>query len=169
MTVTLQSLFQEHFAAYSAKYRLSRDMHRAAWAIQNCRTRELGGHVNSCPEGHFHQIAYNSCRHRCCPQCGWLPKTQWLDGWKQRLLPCPHHHIIFTLPHQLNDLWRFNRAAFADILFAAASQTLTELLADPKFLGGRVGILAALHTWNQRLQTHIHLHTIVTAGGLHDG
>jgi hypothetical protein len=74
--------------------------------------------------------------------------------------------VIFTLPHELNVIWRHNKAAFADTLFAAASQTLSELLGDAKFLGGRVGILAALHTWNQELQEHIHLHTIVTAGGL---
>ncbi len=166
MTVTLQTLFQQHYASFAAKYRVSRDMSRAAWAVIHCRTRELGGHVNSCPEGHFHQIAYNSCRHRSCPQCGWLPKQQWLDGWKHRLLPCPHHHLIFTLPHELNDLWMFNKAEFANTLFAAVSQTLIELLADPKYLGARPGILAALHTWNQTLQSHVHLHVIVTAGGL---
>ncbi|QDS93556.1 Putative transposase [Roseimaritima multifibrata] len=166
MAVTLQSIFQQHFDAFAERHRLSRDMFRAAWAVRHCRTRELGGHVNSCPDGHFHQIAYNSCRHRSCPQCGWLPKEQWLAGWRTRLLPCPHHHIIFTVPHSLNDLWRFNKAAFADTLFAAASQTLSELLGDVKFLGGRVGVLAALHTWNQELKSHVHLHTIVTAGGL---
>lgn len=166
MTVTLQSLFQQHYASFAAKNRVSPDMARAAWSVIHCRTRELGGHVNSCPEGHFHQIAYNSCRHRSCPQCGWLPKEQWLNGWKQRLLPCPHHHVIFTLPHQLNELWQFNKTEFANTLFAAVSQTLMELLADPKFLGARPGILTALHTWNQTLQTHVHLHVIVTAGGL---
>ena len=166
MTVTLQSLFQQHYASFAAKYGVSRDMSRAAWAVTHCRTRELGGHVNSCPEGHFHQIAYNSCRHRSCPHCSWLPKEKWLDGWKQRLLPCPYHHLIFTLPHQLNELWQYNKAEFANTLFAAVSQTLTELLADPKYLGARPGLLAALHTWNQTLQTHVHLHVIVTAGGL---
>ena len=166
MTVTLQSIVRQHFRRFAATHRLSPEMHRAAWAVRHCRTRELGGHVNSCPDGHYHQIAYNSCRHRSCPQCSWLPKEQWLDGWRKRLLPCPHHHVIFTVPHELNEIWRRNKAAFADTLFAAASQTLGELLGDAKFLGGRVGILAALHTWNQTLQEHVHLHTIVTAGGL---
>jgi len=166
MAVTLQRVFQEHFDHYAAQHRATREMHGAAWAVRHCRTRELGGHVNSCPDGHFHQIAYNSCRHRCCPQCGWLPKEQWLDGWRQRLLPCPHHHVIFTVPHELNELWSYNKSSFADTLFAAASQTLSELLDAAEFLGGRVGILAALHTWNQQLQPHIHLHAIVTAGGL---
>jgi hypothetical protein len=82
------------------------------------------------------------------------------------LLSVPHHHIVFTIPHQLNELWRYNKAEFANVLFAAASQTLSQLLADPKYLGGRPGILAALHTWNQKLDIHVHLHVLVTAGGL---
>jgi hypothetical protein len=141
-------------------------MHRAAYRMQQCRTACLGGHVNSCPQGHFHQIAYNSCRHRSCPLCNWLPREQWLEGWKTRLLECPHQHCVFTLPHELNPLWRYNKAGFGDLLFRAASESLRELLADDKYLGGRVGLLCALHTWNQTLEGHVHLHVLVTAGGL---
>lgn len=128
----------------------------------------MGGHVNSCPEGHYNQVAYNSCLHRCCPQCAWLPREKWLGGWKHRLLSVPHHHIVFTVPHQLNEIWKYNKREFANILFTAASQALSQLLADPQFLGGRPGILAALHTWNQKLDAHVHLHVLVTAGGLSD-
>jgi hypothetical protein len=126
----------------------------------------MGGHINSCPNGHYDQIAYNSCRHRSCPQCSWLAREQWLRKWKERLLPLPHHHCIFTLPHELNGLWFNNKAEYANVLFAAASQTLQELLLDPKYCGGRVGLLCALHTWNQSLLPHIHLHVLVTGGGL---
>jgi hypothetical protein len=166
MAITLQSIFTEHFDSFAARFHCSGDMLRAAWCIEHCRTRTLGGHVNSCPDGHFHQIAYNSCRHRCCPQCAWVAREQWLSRWKQRLLPCPHHHIIFTLPSELNVIWRFNKAEYADVLFAAASETLTELLDDPKYLGARPGLLCALHTWKQTLLPHVHLHCLVSAGGL---
>ena len=166
MAITLQEIFGQHFDSFAARYRVSRDMLRAAWCIQHCRTRTFGGHVNSCPDGHFHQIAYNSCRHRCCPRCAWVAREQWLAKWKQRLLPCPHHHIIFTLPSELNHIWRFNKAAYAETLFAAASETLQQLLDDPKYLGARPGMLCALHTWKQTLLPHVHLHCIVTAGGL---
>jgi hypothetical protein len=71
-----------------------------------------------------------------------------------------------TLPHQFNSIWRHNKAPFTELLFHAASLTLQELLHDPKYLGGRVGLLCALHTWNQKLQEHVHLHVLVTAGGL---
>ena len=95
-----------------------------------------------------------------------MPREEWLSRWKVRLLDCPHHHCIFTLPHDFNWIWRFNKAEFSNVLFQAASQTLTELLGDSKYLGGRVGLLCALHTWNQTLQEHLHLHVLVTAGGL---
>lgn len=166
MSLTLQKVFQRNTEAFFERYCVSSEMFRAAWCVKHCRTVELGGHVNSCPEGHYDAIAYNSCGHRCCPQCGWLDRERWLAGWKQRLLPTPHHHIVFTLPNQLVKIWRFNKRAFSNVLFQAATETLFELLADPKYLGARPGILAALHTWNQLLQPHIHLHCVATAGGL---
>lgn len=166
MKPTIQGILQQHFPAFAFNNSVSIDMSRAALQIMNCRTAAMGGHINSCPNGHFHQIAYNSCRHRSCPQCAWLPREQWLSQWKQRLLVCPHHHCIFTLPHDFNIVWRYNKAEFSEVLFHAVSETLQELLGDPKFLGGRVGLLCALHTWNQTLQEHIHLHVLITAGGL---
>lgn len=164
--LTVQSLLQQHYTDFAARNPVSPEMHHAAMMLQICRTAQMGGHCNSCPQGHYHEIAYNSCRHRCCPQCNWLPRQQWLDGWKTRLLPCPHHHCVFTLPHQLNPLWRYNKAEFSNLLFRSASEALRELLADDKYLGGRVGLLCALHTWKQTLEEHIHLHVLVTAGGL---
>jgi len=95
-----------------------------------------------------------------------LAREQWLDGWTNRLLDCPHYHVIFTVPHDLNTLWRFNRKRFAGAMFAAATGTLKKLLADPKYMGSEPGMLAALHTWSQTLATHVHLHVLVTAGGL---
>lgn len=141
-------------------------MWRAANSILACRTSTLGGHVVRCPQGHQQRIVYNSCRHRCCAQCAALAREQWLDGWANRLLDCPHYHVVFTVPHELNTLWRFNRKTFAAALFAAASGALQKLLADPKYLGATPGMLAALHTWSQTLATHVHLHVLVTAGGL---
>lgn len=147
--LTIQSLLQKHYNNFATRHPISIDMHRAAMMLQMCRTAAMGGHCNSCPDGHFDELVYNSCRHRSCPQCGWLPREQWLYGWKHRLLRCPHHHCVFTLPHDLNPIWRYNKTEFSDLLFRTCSETLQELLGDEKYLGGRVGLLCALHTWNQ--------------------
>lgn len=166
MQLTVRQILQTYFDDFAARRPLSADMRRAAWRMRNCRTAAMGGHVISCPHGHVHRIAYNSCRHRSCPQCSLLPRECWLSDWRARLLDCPHFHVIFTTPHDLLPLWRYNKRGFASALFAAASRALLELLADEKYLGARVGLLAALHTWSQTLAGHVHLHVLVTAGGL---
>ncbi len=169
--LTIQQLLQEHFESFRRRHHLSRDMGWAAICLRDCRTPALGSHRVYCPHGHESRFAYNSCRHRVCPKCSAVPREHWLDGWRSRLLNCPHFHVVFTTPHDLLPWWRYNRRRFADALFAAASAALMKLLGDEKYLGARPGLLAALHTWSQSLAAHVHLHVLVTAGGAaqHDG
>ena len=166
MAVTLQSIVQRHFDRYFARHRWPKHVLQAAQRIRDCRTPAMGGHIQRCPNGHIHRVHYNSCRHRSCPACNGLPGERWLAGWKERLLQTDHRHLICTLPSQLGLFWQYNRAVFPDLLFSSIRQTLLELLADPKYLGATPGMLAALHTWGQLLQTHVHVHVLVTAGGL---
>ncbi|MCK5245160.1 MAG: transposase zinc-binding domain-containing protein, partial [Desulfobacterales bacterium] len=86
------------------------------WCIMNCRTAIMGGHKQSCPDGHFHRIWYNSCKHRMCPLCAYLQAERWLIKQNVRILNCDHYHAIFTIPHKLKPLWRFNVALMTDIL-----------------------------------------------------
>ena len=133
-----------------------------------CRTAVLGGHVQSCPDGHVERVWYNSCRHRMCPRCAWLQIEPWLVQQKARLLACEHYHVISTLPDELRGLWLANVRAMTNLLFATVHETLDELLGDAKYLGACPGIIAALHIWSQTLVLHPHLHCLVTGGGLTD-
>lgn len=164
--VTVQQILQEHLESFTSRHKLPIWIRGAAERMRVCRTAVLGGHLIRCPRGHVERIAYNSCRHRSCPQCSLLERERWLAGWKSRLLDCPHHHVIFTTPQDLLPLWRFNKKGFADALFESASGALLELLGDPKYQGARPGLLAALHTWGQTLAGHVHLHVLVTGGGV---
>jgi hypothetical protein len=145
--VTLQTIFQDAFPAYEQTHPLPAHVRRAARAIMQCRTAALGGHVQGCPDGHMSRIWYNSCRHRSCPQCAYLQTERWLALQQARLLGCDHSHIIFTLPHDLNPLWLANVPVMTTLLFQAVRDTLTDLLAAPKYLGAQPGMIAALHTW----------------------
>lgn len=168
MECTLRAVFQQHFAAYANTHKLPLHVHRAALWLARCRTQALGGHISRCPEGHVERVWYNSCHQRCCPQCQGLASERWLDAQKARLLACAHHHLIFTIPHELNKLWSFNRAPMAQALFAAVRDTLTELLGDAKYLGARPAFILALHTWGRSLSLHPHIHALVADGGLRD-
>jgi Putative transposase/Transposase zinc-binding domain len=128
----------------------------------------LGGHVHACPDGHVERIWYNSCRHRMCPLCAWVQVERWLAKQKARLLACDHYHVIFTVPHELNELWLANVEAMTQLLFASVHETLCELLGHPKYLGAKPGIIATLHTWTQTLLLHPHVHCLVSGGGLTD-
>jgi len=165
MECTIGSIFRQHFAGYAQRHGLPLYLHRAAYWLSACRT-ELGGHLKRCPEGHVEHASYNSCHQRYCPQCQGLATERWLQAQKSRLLACAHHHLIFTIPHELNELWMFNRAAMAQLLFAAVRDTLSELLADPKYLGARAAFMLALHTWGRSLALHPHIHALVADGGL---
>ena len=166
MVVTLQGILQTAFVPFAQAHRVPPRVWRAAHAVMRCRTAALGGHVRRCPAGHVSEISYNSCRHRACPRCGRHRIGAWLDGWQQSLLPTTHFHVVFTLPSELHELWRWNRPALTDLLFRTVRETLLTLLADPRWLGGQPGILAALHTWGRTLTLHPHVHCLVSGGGL---
>jgi hypothetical protein len=51
-----------------------------------------------------------------------------------------------------------------NILFKAVSETLTKF--GENELGGKMGFMAVLHTWDQQLKAHFHLHCLVAGGAL---
>lgn len=146
--------------------RVSTAAARAYEAIQRCHTAALGGHVARCEKGHLVGVFYNGCRHRSCPRCGWGLGRRWLERRARTLLGCGHHHVILTVPHVFNVLWASNYKLFARILFKSAQEAIRDLAADPRYLGAEPGIIVALHTWGQLLGLHVHLHCLVTAGGV---
>ncbi len=166
MGCTLQEVFRDHFEAYAQRHRLPAYVHRAAYWIAHCRTAALGGHVRRCPAGHVERAFYNSCHQRVCPQCQGLAIERWLERQRARLLGCAHRHLIFTIAHELNALWCWNRAPMAKLLFGAVRETLMELLRDPRYLGAQPAFLAALHTWSRSLALHAHVHVLAAEGGL---
>jgi len=167
--VTLQRAFQQGFGKLARQRLYPGHIYKAAYAIANCRTANLGGHVQECENGHVQGVWYNSCRHRSCPQCTGLQGERWRRQQAARLLACDHYHVVFTVPHELNALWRFNKERMAQHLFRCARDTLIELLGDPKYLGALPGIIATLHTWGRTLSFHPHLHCLVTGGGWEQG
>jgi hypothetical protein len=74
--------------------------------------------------------------------------------------------LSFTLPHQFGPLALQNKELIYDLLFRTSAATLLEVARDPLHLGAEIGFFSVLHTWNQKLQHHPHVHCVVPAGGL---
>src|SRR5712692_5742524 len=136
-------------------------------AIARCRTAALGGHLDQCTRcGHRATISYNSCRNRHCPKCQTAARERWIAARRQELLPTRYVHVVFTLPRQLALLALQNKKIVYDLLFRTSAETLLEIARDPHHLGAEIGFFSVLHTWDQRLQHHPHIHCVVAAGGL---
>jgi hypothetical protein len=87
-----------------------------------------------------------------------------LEKQTAELLAVGYFHLVFTLPHELNGLILAHRRVALNVLFKAVSQTLLEF--GQSRLGGTIGVTAVLHTWDQTLKDHFHLHCVIPAGAL---
>jgi len=169
LPLEVADIFRVHGKQYRQDHPLSIEHLQVMGDIERCRTAALGGHVDVCENdcGYFH-ISYNSCRNRHCPKCQGLHKARWVEQRLQRLLPTHYFHIVLTLPHELNPLVLYNKALMYRMLFQCASRALLDCALTWKRLGAHIGFTAVLHTWNQDLSFHPHLHIIATGGGLDD-
>lgn len=135
--------------------------------IVNCRTEVLGGHRQWCARCGYQRFLYHSCRNRHCPKCQTAAKEAWREARKLELLPVPYFHNVFTLPHEFNALIlksESNQRLLLKLLFDSAAQTLLDF--GKSELGGQVGFTMVLHTWDQQLRPHFHLHCLIASGAL---
>src|SRR5271165_7211360 len=135
-------------------------------AIARCRTAALGGHRDQCTHCGHSVISYNSYRNRHCPKCQGNARHHWLQARQRELLPTSYVHLVFTLPRELAPLALQNKKLIYDLLFRTSAATLLEVARNPKHLGAEIGFFSVLHTWDQKLQHHPHVHCVVPAGGL---
>ncbi|HEY7615841.1 MAG TPA: IS91 family transposase, partial [Terriglobales bacterium] len=139
---------------------------RALRDIRHCRTALFGGHVWDCDRCGQRQYSYHSCKNRHCPKCQADETEVWLSERRQELLAVPYFHVVFTLPKELHPIVSRHQRKLYGLLMRAAAQSLLKLAADPRYVGGRLGILAILHTWTTTLTFHPHVHCLVPGGGV---
>ena len=162
--VELADIFRAHGESYRRDQPLPVSHLKVMQAVERCRTVALGGHLEQCDSCGYERPAYNSCRNRHCPKCQSLAKEKWLDKQKSETLPVGYFHLVFTLPHELNGLILTNKKILLSHLFKAVGETLVDF--GHTRLGGQIGFITVLHTWDQTLLDHFHLHCLVPAGAL---
>jgi len=163
ISIELADIFRLHGHRLTG---ITAEEHHIIEQITFCRTAALGGHALKCDVCGYEEISYNSCRNRHCPKCQSLQRAQWIEARKAELLPVPYFHVVFTIPGALNPVALYNKTVVYNLLFQAVSETLKQVAANPKNLGAAIGFIALLHTWDQRLNLHPHIHCIVPGGGL---
>ena len=161
-SLELAHILHKHIGDYKNQYRLWPQHKKIVTDLLNCRTAQLGGHIERCDSCGSVRITYHSCRNRHCPKCQHMPREPWLEKRKDEILPVKYFHVVFTLPHELNTIILNNKKVMLNGLFAAASKTLLDF--GENELNGTPGFLAILHSWDQKLNAHFHLHCLVAGG-----
>ena len=163
----IQKIWNYSYEDYCASGSFQSDAQRkASRAILDCKSGRLGMNISKCPDcGHI-QLHNNSCRNRSCPNCQALDKEIWVDKRREEVIDTPYFHVVFTLPHELNPLLYCNQKLLYGFFHKCCADTLLELSANQKYLGATPGIIQVLHTWNQELGYHVHMHCIISGGGL---
>ena len=163
----IQQIWQNSYEAFlSSGYFLSDAQKKASYAIMNCKTGSLGMNISLCPDCGHMKFHNNSCRNRNCPNCQAVNKELWVDKRRAEVIDSPYFHVVFTLPHELNSLIYCNQKLLYGFFHRCCAETLLELSADKKHLGATPGIIQVLHTWDQEINYHVHMHCIVSGAGL---
>lgn len=138
-----------------------------AWQVKStltrigfCRTKPLGSHVYHCGQCDHRVTVYNSCGDRNCPQCAGARRASWIDKTAGLLMPdMPYFQVVFTIPHTLSSLVLGNRRELYKLLFRSAWGSLNQSLRKEN--GQQASAAMVLHTWNQKLEHHPHVHALV--------
>jgi hypothetical protein len=164
----LADIFRQHGPAYREQFgqRIPGSHLAAMRDIERCRTAALGGQVYVCPDCQEVIYRYHSCRNRHCPTCQNGQAEEWLATQQALLLPVPYFMLTFTLPQALRTLARSQQKFFYHTLFQTSAAATKKLAADPRFIGGQIGMIGVLHTWGRDLCYHPHVHYLVPCGGL---
>jgi len=164
----LAEAVRRHWPSYVAKHgsRIPPAHVRAAQAIVRCRTAEAGMVYYRCGDCGRMEAAPVSCGHRACNACGHHKSMEWEARQKSRLLPVPCHMVTFTIPAEFRELFRSHQQLCYELFFRESAGALSDLAADPRHLGGQIGMTGVLQTWTRDLRYHPHIHYLVPAGAL---
>jgi len=164
----LADVIRRYGPAYIERFgdRMPPSHRRAMRDLAACRTAALGGQLTRCDHCGDERYVYHSCRNRSCPACHGSETRHWASARRAELLPVPYYHVVFTLPKELRGTVRSHQRKLLSALVTAAAHSLIQLAADPRYAGGRIGLLSVLHTWTRDLAYHPHVHCLVPGGAL---
>ena len=163
---TLKQIFRENWEQFLSLHQTLVTWYIAynVWKVMNCREPDgLGFATFACP-AHPTEVCHvpRSCKSRFCSVCAKVQTDKWVADMNRMFPNCPYFHVTFTVPSQFRTLL-FEKRALLNAVFSACAETLLSFCKEQGFLPA---ITAVLHTFGSDLKRHVHIHFIISAGGL---
>ena len=164
--VTLKLIFQQNWNSFLAVYPtlVTWTIAYNVWKIMNCREPDgLGFSTFACPV-HPCEMRYvpHSCKSRFCSVCAKVQIDKWVADMNRLFPNCSYFHVTFTVPSQFQTLL-FEKRELLNAVFSASTETLISFCKEQGFLPA---VTVVLHTFGSDLKRHVHVHVIISAGGL---
>ena len=129
-----------------------------------CRTHVLGGRKFRCEDCDEITSLYNSCGDRHCPSCSGSKRVDFNEKASQLIIDdVVYYQVVMTLPSELSELALSNRELFSSLLPKSAWSSLDRSIRCEQ--GYQAAAISVLHTWNQQLGNHWHVHLLVPGAG----
>ena len=97
--------------------------------------------------------------------CQHFKRIKWQAKLSATLYKVPYVHTTFTLPKELRSLARRNPKEIYNLLFQSAWSCIQKV---GKLIGAELGMISVLHTWGSDMKYHVHIHCLITFGGLNN-
>lgn len=139
------------------------DLHRLVATQENCQTAAMGGRILECANCGTRIVKYHSCNTRGCRRCGPARQARWREKTNRKLLPTGHFHQVFKAPVELHPIWRLDKDRFIGAMFRAVQRAYQ---IEMEQTGLKLGILMTFQSHGELLCTQLHIHCLVTMGGV---
>jgi len=134
--------------------------------LLRCGTVEGGFCRFRCSACEATHTVYLRCNSRFCPRCGIAQASKAASEAQARLLNVEHQHLTYSVPAELRRLLFMDRSLLRTVAKAASMATIHAMGTRCRAHAPLPGVMATVHTYGRNLEWHVHVHVLVTRGGL---
>jgi hypothetical protein len=113
------------------------------------------------------KIVPHSCKSRICTVCGKKHADEWSEKINKEMYAVTYRHIILTVSDRLWGYFEGN-SALQKLMLDTAAKVMKDIVKkyNGKDKRAEPGIIMVLHPFGRDLKTNMHVHMLMTEGGL---
>ncbi|MDQ2086460.1 transposase [Herbivorax sp. ANBcel31] len=133
----------------------------------SCMDPDKGHSVYMCAECGKTKVVAHSCKSRICSVCGKKHADEWSEKINKEMYAVPYRHIILTVSDRLWTYFEGN-SILQKLMIDTAAKVMKDIVRDynGKDKKAEPGIIMVLHPFGRDLKTNMHVHMLMTEGGL---
>ena len=151
----------------SGIYKVREVEKREVEKMLSCMDPEKGYSVYMCADCGNTKKVPHSCKSRICSICGKKHADEWAEKINKEMYAVPYRHIILTVSDQLWPYFEGN-SKLQKLMLDTAATVMKEIVKEynGKDKKAEPGMIMVLHPFGRDLKTNMHVHMLMTEGGL---